>query len=487
VAVARDYASAPTAAIMFDLAVEQNLFSTLISYLIRVLSVLTGNVGSAGGNTFMETQAPPEWSPKRFEEPERTLATGIRGISAMGGFPMFSPTLVPEEILVDHPERLRALVVEASNPILSYSDTKAWREAREKLDLLVVMDVSWTETAELADYVLPAASGYEKYELAGFPKAYPEVYMQVRPPVVPAPGDALPEPEFYAALGEAMGLWPKTPDDLFTLAEGALEPAGAMAYLGALMAESGGDPAKMLFWTYRALGPHLPSPALAAVWVLCHQNAMGRREGVLRTLGAEFENANPFELAHELFRRILAHPEGTEIAKGDSENNLASAVGWDDGRIRLAPEELLAEIPRAIENGPTSDPDFPFVLALGLRTRWTANTIQRDPAWRQGRGPFCALHLSPGDAMRLDVAEGDPVRITTRRGDAELPAAIDEKLRDGHVWIPNGFGAKYPDADGKLVEQGINLNELSDAADRDPITGCPHHKATPCRVERAAA
>jgi hypothetical protein len=42
----------------------------------------------------------------------------------------------------------------------------------------------------------------------------------------------------------------------------------------------------------------------------------------------------------------------------------------------------------------------------------------------------------------------------------------------------------YPGPDGELHMQGINLNELSDASDRDPITGCPHHKTTPCRVEK---
>jgi hypothetical protein len=41
----------------------------------------------------------------------------------------------------------------------------------------------------------------------------------------------------------------------------------------------------------------------------------------------------------------------------------------------------------------------------------------------------------------------------------------------------------YPDENGTLQVQGINLNELSDASDRDPISGCPHHKYTLCQVE----
>jgi anaerobic selenocysteine-containing dehydrogenase len=197
--------------------------------------------------------------------------------------------------------------------------------------------------------------------------------------------------------------------------------------------------------------------------------------------------ASPFEIAAELWRRILAHPEGVEIARAPLEGNLGANVGWPDGRIRVAPERMLEEIDRAVAQGPRTDPEYPFVLALGLRTRWSANTIQRDPKWRKGRGPHCALHLSPADAERLGLAAGDRARVSTRRGSVELPAALDRKLLPGHVWIPNGFGMAYPDERGELVVQGVNLNELSDAADRDPISGCPHHKYTLCRIEPVAA
>jgi anaerobic selenocysteine-containing dehydrogenase len=481
VETARAFARAESAAIMWDLALEQTLFSTLNSYLIRVLAALTGNAGQRGGNLFVETAAPPLRSPTRFDEPPRALASGIRAIPAIGGFPMFSPTLVPEEILLDHPDRLRALIVEGSNPILSYSDAGRWREARERLDLLVVIEPAMTETAALADYVLPTPCGYEKWESAGFPKRYPEVHVQLRPPVVPGPAEALPEPEIL----EAMQLLPPPPAALFGLAEHALEPDGAAAFFAEAQAAANGNPAALLFWGYRTLGPHLPAPSLVATWADCLTNALGRRESVLRTLGEDWSERGPFEIGAELFRRILAHPEGVEVARAaPPERNLAENVGFEDGRIRLAPVPMLDEIARANASEPPTDPDYPFVLANGVRTRWTANTIQRDPAWRKGRGPHCPINMSPNDARKLGVAAGDRVRVTTRRGAVELPAAIDRKLLDGHVWIPNGFGAAYPGRDGELEVQGVNLNELSDAADRDPITGCPHHKYTLCSIER---
>ena len=484
VEVATDFARAGSAAFFWDLGVEQIPFSTLVAYLLRVILVLTGNLGTAGGGVFYETMLPPVRDGGRRREPERALASGIPAIAAMGNFGMLSPTLVPEEVLVDHPERLRALIVEGANPLLSYSDTRAWLEAREHLDLLVVIDPAMTETARIADYVLPTPVGYEKWEMANFPKRFPEIYVQVRPPVVPPPGEALPEPEIYARLAEAMNLFGEPPAELFDLARGALAADGAMAYLGRLQELAAAGDARIakersIFWAYRTLGPVLPGPALAAVWLQCHLNAMLRPASVLRSLGRAWETRSPFEVGTELFGRILQHPEGVEIARVDPARNLEDNLATPDGKIRLAPEPMLAEITRCLEAQTEADPEYPFVLAAGLRTRWTANTIQRDPKWRKGRGPHCALHLSPGDAAALGVADGEEVRILTQRGAAVAPAEIDPKLRDGHVWIPNGFGMQ--NAAGERI--GVNQNELTDVKDRDPFTGIPHHRAVACRIE----
>src|SRR5438067_1628216 len=453
-----------------------------ISNRIRVLLSLTGNVGRPGGNVFFETILVPEpWRPR---EPERALASGIPAIAALGNFAMFSPTLVPEEVLLDHPERLRALIVEGSNPFLSYSDTARWREARERLELLVVIEPAMTETARAADYVLPTPVGYEKWEFANFPKGYPEIFVQVRPPVVPGPTEALPEPEIYARLAEAMGIFGPAPAALHDLAAGALQPVGARRSLAAaqeLTATDGIAKERLLFWTYRTLGPQLRSPALAAIWLQCQLNAMLRLPSVLRTLGPDWQARSPFEVAAELFRRILDHPEGVEIARIAEDTNPEDHLGFEDGRIRLAPEPMLGEIGRAVASPPAHDASFPFVLAAGLRTRWTANTIQRDPAWRKGRGPHCALNLSPADARDLGLRDGDRVHVATRRGAVTLPAQIDPKLLPGHVWMPNGFGMVH---DGML--DGANQNELTDTADRDPFTGIPHHRHVRCRLERAA-
>lgn len=491
--VATRFAKSRASSIFYDLGVEQTHFSTLISYLIRLLLALTGNLGRSGGNVFYETVVPPEaLEAPHQRETEEALVSGIQAIRALGDFAMFSPSLVPEEVLADHPERLRALIVEGSNPLLSYSDSSRWREAIERLELLVVIEPAFTETARLADYVLPTGVGYEKWEFAIFPRSYPEVYAQVRPPVVAAPAEALPEPEIYVRLAEAMDLYGEPPSILRALAKTAHLPVLRAVYFiaGALLARqrstspSDDGRGRMLFWIYRTLGPLLPSPALSAIYLLCHANTFTRRQNVLRTLGPAWRFRSPFAIAAELYRRILEHPEGVEILRQSTDDNLGDHIHYHDKRVRLAPRPLVDEIARAIRTRPQADARYPFVLATGLRTRWTANTIQRDPKWRKGRGPHCTLSVSPADAERLGVKGEDIVRVETPRNAVELPIFVDDRLQDGHVSMPNGFGMIQKQEGERIELDGVNANELTDANDRDPFTGCPHHKFVPCKIER---
>ncbi|MEZ5124818.1 MAG: molybdopterin-dependent oxidoreductase [Thermoleophilia bacterium] len=68
-------------------------------------------------------------------------------------------------VLDDHPYPLRAMIVTGANPALTNPNSIRVRHALEALDLLVVRDLFMSETAALADYVLPAASFLERTEL----------------------------------------------------------------------------------------------------------------------------------------------------------------------------------------------------------------------------------------------------------------------------------------------------------------------------------
>ena len=106
-------------------------------------------------------------------------------------------------------DRIRAVWVDSANPVLTFADSNAYTKAFQKLELLVVVDVAMTETARLADYILPASSQYEKLEASGFNLEFPENFFHLRHPLFEPLADSLPEPEIYTRLLEQMGVIPK--------------------------------------------------------------------------------------------------------------------------------------------------------------------------------------------------------------------------------------------------------------------------------------
>ena len=137
-----------------DLGVQMNRHSTLVSYLHKLLVFFTGNFGKKGA-AYLPTAFVPLASGREGGggAPRRTPVTGARVIGGL------TPcNIIPDEILTDHPKRFRALLVESGNPAHSVADGTRMREAMAALDLVVVIDVAFTETARLADYVLPVAS-----------------------------------------------------------------------------------------------------------------------------------------------------------------------------------------------------------------------------------------------------------------------------------------------------------------------------------------
>ena len=277
---ATDFARAPTACIVYDLGIEQIPHSTLISYLINALLLITGNMGKQGANTFLQ-----QFGPRFFHMAKqvKALESGIEAIPMLMPAGVLPPNVLPEEITSQHPDRIRALIVDGANPLLSYPDTQAFRDAFKKLDLLVVIEPAMSETAQVADYVLPTPVGYEKWEYSMFP--HMDITPQIRPPVVAGPENALAEPEIYRRLIRAMGVMPKAPRLLHVLAKHARHPIGAPVFiglLGLLAALRGGGVAPIVgrfaWWLQDTLGAHLPSAPLSLFWLMSHGYALTRRQ-----------------------------------------------------------------------------------------------------------------------------------------------------------------------------------------------------------------
>ncbi len=108
-------------------------------------------------------------------------------------------------------------------------------------------------------------------------------------------------------------------------------------------------------------------------------------------------------------------------------------VQWDPDPVRPRPELAPATQPPL-----EVDPAHPFVLVTGTVLYDGGNLVGLTPQMRAvAFPPGAGLH--PADAATLGVAQGDRIRVVGPHGSLELPAHIDDQVRPGTVWIPEGL------------------------------------------------
>ena len=469
-----------------DLGIEMSPYSTLCSYLNVLLFVIRGSFANEGGMHLVN----PLVSIFNFTAPigeinadgveENYPVTPVTGARIASG--LVPCTVLPEEILNDHPDRFRGILVESSNPVHSLADSGRFREAFEALDTVVVIDVAMTETAMMADYVLPAASQYEKVESTFFNFEYPDNFFHLRQPLFePRPG-TLTEPEMHARLVEALAVFEE--GELQPLADAAR--AGMDTYAAAFFEAMNSNPKVMAYLPYvlyRTLGPELPDgmAGAASLWGLCQMYAMGNADDVRRA-GHEGDG---FGLGNALFEAVLNGKSGVIVSSADPEHG-SNQWRKESGKVELGMGEMLGEWATLPEYRlPERTDEFPLLLAAGERRLYTANTAIRDPAWMKSNNPS-SLAISPVDAGALGIEDAATARLVTKRGSVNVLVEIDDRMQPGTISLPNGLGLNYPDAAGRNEVFGVAPNELTDAQDRDEWVGTPWHKHVRARLEPLA-
>ncbi len=467
-------AEASSVSVLEDLGIEMAPHSTLNSYLEKLLYALTGNLGGQGAMNLGTHLA------KLVGEKNNNEVSPVGGHRIITG--LIPCNAIPEEILTDHPDRFRAMFIESGNPVHSLADSPRMREALDALDLVVLIDVAMTETAQHADYILPAASQYEKVETTFFGGGFPNHVFLLRKPLFPVAEGTLTEPEIHSRLCRALGTFED--DDFVALREAAdegLEKFG-MAFMQAMTSqpELAAIMPVVLYETLgRSLGAGLEGAAL--IWGAAQTLAMSEPESVRRAGFAGEGTA----LGDALFKSILDNTNGVVISS-DSYDVTLDRIHTEDGKLNIVIPELLQELADLIDEAPPGTNDeYPYILAAGERRTATTNTIMRNPGWRK-KDVEGALRMSPGDAEHLGVETGSRVRITTKRGNAEAVVEVNDTLRDGHITLPNGYGLEYPTADGTRKVFGTPPNELTSGEDRDWFAGTPWHKHVPARLEAIA-
>ena len=170
---ARLYANAKAASIVYAMGITQHITGTDNVKSLANLAMLCGNVGIEGGGVNpLRGQnnvqgacdmggLPNVYSGyQRVDNPEiREKMAKAWGVESLPEKPGLT---ISEMIQFAHEGKIKALYIIGENPMVSDPDINHVKESLEKLDFLVVQDIFMTETAMLADVVLPSLSFAEK-------------------------------------------------------------------------------------------------------------------------------------------------------------------------------------------------------------------------------------------------------------------------------------------------------------------------------------
>ena len=294
----------------------------------------------------------------------------------------------------------------------------------------------------------------------------------MRHPVCESLGEPKEEAAILTDLADALGLIPEYPAELEELAaKDRLQYGMAlMNYLG----ENPGNADRLPFIVARTLGKALDSPALSLLWALLARYS--------QTAGPKVERAgyalSP-TLGDELFEKIKETPGDHLLCVQDMENNLADSIKTSDGKVHLhipALDGWVNEINPVDELKALESGDYPMLLVAGERTDFNANSLMRNPEWTGGTRA-CAMRVHPEDAKELGLETGKMALIETDAGSLEVEVEVIDRPARGMVIIPHGFGLEY-----QGQADGVNVNVLAPARNRDRLAGTPLHRFIPCRV-----
>ncbi len=401
--LARLIADARAASFWWTMGVNQGHESTRTAQALINLALMTGNIGrpGTGANSItgqcnamgsrLFANATSLLGGRDFKNPaHRAHVAGLLQIPA-GRIPA-TPSWAYDQI-IDGIESgaIKGLWVVATNTAHSWINSAQFARIRAKLDFLVVQDMyPTTDTARLADLVLPAAGWGEKE--GSFINSERRLGRITK--VSRAPGQALADFDIFRLLARAWGC-----------AEHFAQwtsPAAAFQLLKKLSAGQPCDITGIRDHAHLAAagGIQWPYPASATP----------------ETPNLEFPISDP---AQE--RRLFA-----------------------DGRF-FTPDQRAVfhfDAPRPMPEPPCAD--YPFLLntGRGSSAQWhTGTRTDKSDVLRKLAPRSLIVELHPADAARLAIADASPVLVRSRRGEARAIAVITATTQPGVVFMPMHFEA----------------------------------------------
>jgi len=339
---------------------------------------------------------------------------------------------------------IKLLWISATNPAVSLPDLARIRRILADPGLFVIaQDIFPTETTELADVVLPAATWGEK--LGTFTNVDRTVHLSE--PAVQPPGEARTDLDIFLDYARRMDFRDRDGKPLI----GWSDPEGAFE---AWKACSRGRPCDYSGLTYELLR----SSGSGIQWPCTADSPQGTErlyvDGVFNTAPD------------------MCETYGNDMLTGAAYTAEEYKAKQPDGRAFLIAVDYhpSPEVP---------DEEYPLLLTTG-RTVYQFHTRTKTgrAAELDAAAPEVWVELHPDDATRHGIQDGDKVRVTSRRGSVSAPARLGG-VRPGVVFVPFHYGYwDRPDAQPHRA-----ANELTMTA-WDPVSKQPLFKVAAVNVAR---
>ena len=428
--------------------------------LLNTLAAITGNIGKPGSSPFSITGQCNAMGTREtgftasmpgyrgYDNPaHRAELAELFGVSETR-LPAARGKAYPDIIDGILAGTIKALWVIGTNPIVSFPDRARLETALRSLELLVVQDGFQTPTTLIADIVLPAAIWGEK---DGTYTNSERRASRARAAVIP-PGDARSDFQLFLDIASRWGVrdelfsdW-QTPEDAFNewTRVSAGRPCDYSGMTYARIEAVGG-----IQWPFSIDTPNsvATEPGLSITPTLDRTDAFATNvDATQPALEAEVLNAT--------------------AVTGTARLYTDGVVNTPDGRIVLRPVTPV----------PMSEPpnaEYPFILNTGRTVEhWHTRTKTGKVAILDKLISEAWIDISRPDALRLGVADGDFVRLASRRGKTEpIRVRTTATLRLGHVFMPFHFAERC-------------ANDLT-LAEFDPLSREPNYKQ--CAVSVVAA
>ena len=420
-ALARAFATAPSACAHMSTGVNMGRQGTLAYWLLQMLVFVTGNLGRRGGNFYSLGFYERSTAAGRAA-PEGMLETPFGAVRKPGGVGISLPGNLLASYVTELDPPIRALFVSSGNPVLSIGGEAHLREAMESLELLVCVDIYRNATGEYADYLLPAAGAFEREDInfAGIGLQF-EPSVQYTEAVVPPAFDRKPDWWIYERLAQAMGF----DSALDGVPEGDLPDMWGR--VNAMLRSRGHDMAEL------------------------------KERGIIA-----FERSEP----QDFYDRYLQRDSQMVDCCPES---FAEAI---DRMARLFEEEVS----RA-----ASDLKLITKRDAYMFNSWYANVAKLKTKDRDRN----YLYMHPEDAEVRQILDGATVRIENEQGAISAPVKLTDDLMPGVVAMSHGWGqAQSGGMKVAKTAPGVNCNALlpSGPGSFEPLSNQAHMTGIPVQV-----